>query len=674
MPGVSMRKGVQIGYGQRILSPKDIAGLAAWYDVSDGASLLKSNGSQVTAVGDTVALITDKSGNSGTNCLCLNGVAGNYASAPDSAAVSIAGDIDIRVNVAMDDWTPASNSSVFTKWDGAVGQSSWNLAVLTSGLLRFQWTTDGSTTISVSSSVAPTVNDRASLWIRVTLDVDNGAGGYVVTFYTSSDGTSWSQLGTATTGGSTTSIFDGTIQLAIGATGTGGSLTAGRIYRAQIYNGIAGTLVFDANFALASKLTTSFTESSSNAATVTINSSGATGARISGERDLVNLTAASQPTYLPWGGTNYGYLPGLSGAYYSTPDSAAVSITGDIDIRAYVALPDWSGTTGRAIMAKRDSSGTQYSWQFTKSVNAYQLQFFFTLDGSTQQAAATSSSLSGIVADNGAIWIRVTRVSASGLVSYYYSLDGVSWTALGTAVTTSGSIFDSTSGLEIGSNRSGTQGLMNGYVYRAQIYNGISGTLAFDFNPATYTSGTTFLDSSSNAATITLNGGATIVTKTCLYFDGSNDYMKAAAFSLSQPETVYFTGQQVSFTNGDAFCDGSSLNTMRFYQVNPSPTVYQNAGIAANSITSLGIAITAVLIGIFNGASCILRLNRGSLTGPANAGSSAANGFTLGASADATSTSNITASEILIYSTAQDLTLQNIILTYLGAKWRILLN
>lgn len=80
---------------------------------------------------------------------------------------------------------------------------------------------------------------------------------------------------------------------------TGGTSnpTNGSIYRAQIYNGINGTLAFDANFTTAPKLATSFTESSSNAATVTVNSTGQYGARISGARDLVNMTAANQPIY-----------------------------------------------------------------------------------------------------------------------------------------------------------------------------------------------------------------------------------------------------------------------------------------------------------------------------------------------------------------------------------------
>ena len=45
----------------------------------------------------------------GENYVYLPGVSGNYLSVPDEAALDITGDIDIRVQVAMDDWTPAAD-------------------------------------------------------------------------------------------------------------------------------------------------------------------------------------------------------------------------------------------------------------------------------------------------------------------------------------------------------------------------------------------------------------------------------------------------------------------------------------------------------------------------------------------------------------------------------------
>ena len=48
----------------------------------------------------------------GENYVYLPGVAGNLMTVPDEASLDITGDIDLRVNLAMDDWTPASSSAL----------------------------------------------------------------------------------------------------------------------------------------------------------------------------------------------------------------------------------------------------------------------------------------------------------------------------------------------------------------------------------------------------------------------------------------------------------------------------------------------------------------------------------------------------------------------------------
>ena len=54
---------------------------------------------------------------------------------------------------------------------------------------------------------------------------------------------------------------------------------------------------------------------------------------------------ANDPTFLAYAGTQYMYLPGVDGNDASTPDSPALGITGDIDIRVRLALDDWSPAT-----------------------------------------------------------------------------------------------------------------------------------------------------------------------------------------------------------------------------------------------------------------------------------------------------------------------------------------
>jgi hypothetical protein len=273
---------------QGISDPRSITGLAAWYDVSDLSSIVKDGSNRVQ-------LIADKSGNSAVNVLALNGVAGNYASSPDSAAVSVTGDIDLRGYISLVDWTPASVNQVIAKWTATGNQRSYQLALNATGVLRFVYSTDGSVGTIVTSlctAICP-FSDLSQGWVRATRSASTGD----VVFYTSTDGATWTQLG-ATISTAPGSIFDGTAIIEMGSSGVGTSeLLFGSILRAQIYNGINGTLAFDANFSTFSKLATSGTESSSNAATVTINTTGRYGARICGARDLVNMTASEQPIY-----------------------------------------------------------------------------------------------------------------------------------------------------------------------------------------------------------------------------------------------------------------------------------------------------------------------------------------------------------------------------------------
>lgn len=180
----------------------------------------------------------------GTPYLSLNGTSGNYASTPDAAALDITGDIDLRVHVALDDWTPAAQNTVIGKYTSGTNNRSYQLAVTTSGQLTFGWSNDGTATLAESSGVATGFTDGTAHWIRVTLDVDNGASDAVARFYTSENGSTWTQLGADQLVGATTSIFSGTAVLELGSQNAGtANRVSGRIYSAQVRNGIDGTIV-----------------------------------------------------------------------------------------------------------------------------------------------------------------------------------------------------------------------------------------------------------------------------------------------------------------------------------------------------------------------------------------------------------------------------------------------
>lgn len=172
-----------------------------------------------------------------------NGTASRYLSAPDSALNSVAGDIDLRIKANLVDWTPATTTSLFSKWGGTTGSNrSFSLEITNgSGRPALRWG-DATTAYVALASIAPTVADGADLWLRATMDVDNGAGGNTVTFYTSNDGITWTQLGTPVTAAGVTSILDSSFAVEIGSANGGGGAINGKIFYAEIRNGIDGTL------------------------------------------------------------------------------------------------------------------------------------------------------------------------------------------------------------------------------------------------------------------------------------------------------------------------------------------------------------------------------------------------------------------------------------------------
>lgn len=208
----------------------------------------------------------------------LLGTSGNYASTPDSAPLSITGDIDVRVNVALDSWRSSQNQTLVAKYDSVLtSDRSYQLLYLTGGFLLFNGSSSGSATnYTATSTVAVDDIGSSSIWLRSTRNSTTGD----VTFYTSTDGSIWNQLGSVVTVAAG-AMFDSPSPMRIGAqdpNSTTPALASGKFYHAQIRNNVLddGTgIVFDADFTNHADGTTSFTESSTNAATVTLNGSTA---------------------------------------------------------------------------------------------------------------------------------------------------------------------------------------------------------------------------------------------------------------------------------------------------------------------------------------------------------------------------------------------------------------
>lgn len=176
--------------------------------------------------------------------LQLDGVTGSYASTPDSSSTSITGDLDLRIRVSPDRWILGTTQPLIYKWGANNLNLSYALAIRAAGTLNYFWTTDGASSTEASSVSLIGGTDGQPMWLRVTHDVDNLTSGNEVKFWTSNDGDSWTQLGSTVTNSGTTSIYDGTADLALGRNNNGPTqVWSGLIHYAEIRNGINGPVV-----------------------------------------------------------------------------------------------------------------------------------------------------------------------------------------------------------------------------------------------------------------------------------------------------------------------------------------------------------------------------------------------------------------------------------------------
>jgi hypothetical protein len=507
---------------------------------------------------------------SAENYVYLSGASGNYMSVADNPPLDITTDLDLQVQVALDDWTPAANSALLYKWDNAGSSAAYGLRVnATTGRLILLWTENGSTVKSAQSTVSPTVTDGSTLWVRATLDVDNGASGNDVKFFTSSDGTTWTQLGTTVTTAGVTSIYSGTGQVEIGGFAGGLSPSKGKFFRAIIKNGIDGTIVLDAD---ASVITlpsqTTFVDRSSNAYTVTINKSGV-------------------GTFVSTG--NYLYLPGISGNWATAPDSAALDITGDIDIRCKVAFDDWTPAAISGIIAKDDTGETAYYLRLETNGTLT----FVWINSAAASLQGTSSVATG-VADGATKWVRATLDVDNGASGYdlkfFTSDDGITWTQLGTTVTggTTTNIRATLGQVNIGNRRTGTD-LARGKFFRAQVLNGIGGTLVFDANfenSITSLLQTSFTESSTNGATVTINrSGSTfrsagVIDAGYLYPGATNTFSNSTTsfldFNATDSFTILAVARQWATPNSfGVFFEKTQLPPFNGYSFTQSGTAFR---------------------------------------------------------------------------------------------------
>ena len=579
----------------------------------------------------------------GADGLVLPGTAGNYASVPDAAALDITSDITLVCRAALTDWTPAASATLLGKWSGSDPNRSYRLQVLgTTGVLQMIWSPTGNfaDTITVSSTVAPTVIDGATLWVAATLDVNNGAGGYDVKFWTSSDGTTWAQLGTTVTGGSTTSIAAGAQMVEFGtaasssATHLAGTVSVARVYSGSAFTtaGPGGSLVLDADFRRANAA--SFTCDTGQV--VTINS----GAAVSAWRN--GGTLATSGADLSTSGLT---LPGVAGNYASVPDAAALDITGDITLVGYLTPSDWTPGTALTVQGKWGASAAYLLRVNTTGA----LRLDWVDSGAVARNAGSTASVA--FADGTAGYVAATLDVDNGAggydVKFWTSTNGTTWTQLGTTLTVAGttSIQATTDAWQAGLHGAGgTAGMFSGTIHRAWVYSGSgfsaagpSGSLVLDAdfrvagNPTTFTASTgqtvtrysTFsANQSTGASQPTFRSANSVLNnRPVVDFDGTDDRLEiTTGVSLAQPFSVVWVGTYDAAVarrflghsgDGSMGSGATAVHHLRSGATITGGTVVINTAYMVNNyINSTSSSITANGTSIVTGDAGVLTVDR----------------------------------------------------------------
>jgi len=271
--------------------------------------------------------------------------------------------------------------------------------------------------------------------------------------------------------------------------------------------------------------------------------------------DAVQATASAQPLLLMHGGAasdNYWYSPRVTGNFVSSPNATVNQISGNIEI----IVRYQSNTIGiiQTLLMKGNTTAYNYAVDISTTNN---LRFIY----GGFNVITSSQTINPLILQ----YYKVTRNSTTGDVQFFTSIDGVTYTQLGTTQSsTVGNLPTNTVQLVVGDNTAFTGNASQGNIYRVTISNSIGGAPVVDFNPATYNasvSQTTFTSVDTgevwtiNTGTATTGYKGVICDRIIVMSDGVDDGLLTVGNILSaMPFTMYlaFRGYVNNATGGKA--------------------------------------------------------------------------------------------------------------------------
>jgi hypothetical protein len=279
--------------------------------------------------------------------------------------------------------------------------------------------------------------------------------------------------------------------------------------------------------------------------TQTIINLGTGGSVLNGQNGSTSGADSNDALFLDWDGQNYVYqaTSGTTGNYVRSVNAGIqLDIVGDYTITVNVALPNYASGAEQYLAARFDSNARRI-WSFSLN-SAGRLQTQLSTTGSGFTSSQTSVDVVP-VANGTAVWLRaaidVNNGASGHTVTFYYSLDGITWESLGSD-TDAGAItliaFGEIDRDLTALGRSSGLNITEGYLYRCIVSSGLhtASVPVVDIDTSVITSGAATSFTALTGQTINIlratSGRKNVAVVNPVWLFGTDDYMEVADNNL----------------------------------------------------------------------------------------------------------------------------------------------
>lgn len=359
----------------------------------------------------------------GSDYLYIPGI-GNRATTPDSSWLDLTGNLSLTANVKPNDWTPSSAQALIAKYSPSAGSMSYALLLRPDGTLSARWSKASATgsNIEAVSTSSVTFQDSQQGWVRAKMEV-SGAD-TTVSFWVSSDGTSWSQLGSSASVLSSAPFTTSSEPLVVGSLSDGSYPYTGSVFRAEVRSS-QGALVAQFNPSACDATAQSCTGATGEVWSVT---------RSSGS---LRATVVSRDSLL------------FGDSLVSLPDTAALDLTGTSYITVLARLRLFDDTAESVLFGKFAASDADTRGYGVKVGSAGTVYGFASLNNTAGGLTQTPLSVSSgqyvtvvlrvePVLSKVQMWIdQASSQSSAGIPSPWVTLENSHFFAIGGSRTSS---------------------------------------------------------------------------------------------------------------------------------------------------------------------------------------------------------------------------------------------